>query len=178
MFCRLLKNFLLMADTTLKKFLHNKWSRRLIRFSAAIMLLGIMFFATCFGLGKIILHAKHCEAFMIDNTEVYTHINIPEIESIDCNFKSRERLKRVYFVIKKSVEAMPEYIRFSAFQSLNNLEGLKPLDFFRYNTDTLALQANKKSLFYKEHTYSDGAAYKALLDPSTGQVWINIIFEE
>lgn len=157
---------------------NHKWLKILLKIFAGILVFALMLIVGCYGLGKIILNAKHCEAFMIDNTEVHTHINIPKKETIDCNYNPKFKLKRVYFVIKMAEEPMPEYISLSEFKYLPQLDSLNTSDFFRYNKDTLLQQANKKSLFYKEHTYSDGEYYKALLDTSTGQVWINIRFPD
>jgi hypothetical protein len=169
-------NFFMKKELLMKGFFNNKWLRAPIKVLLVLIVFVLMLLAGCYGLGKIILHANKCEAFMIDNTEVHTHINIPEIDSIDCNYQPKAKRKRVYFVINKSKEPMRAYISFSEFKQLSALGGIKPYDFFRYNQDTFRQQVSKRSLFYKEHCYADGEHYKALLDTSTGQVWINIKF--
>lgn len=160
----------------MKGLFNNKWARALAKVLLAVIVFALLLLAGCYGLGKIILHANNCEAFMIDNTEVHTHINVPEIDSIDCNYQPKTKWKRVYFVINKAKESMQAYINFSEFKQLSALGDIKPNDFFRYNQDTFRQQVHKRSLFYKEHSYADGEQYKALLDTSTGQVWINIKF--
>jgi hypothetical protein len=160
----------------MKGLFNNKWVRALAKVLLAAIVFALLLMAGCYGLGKIILHANNCEAFMIDNTEVHTHINVPEIDSIDCNYQPKTKRKRVYFVINMAKEPMQAYINFSEFKQLSALGDIIPNDFFRYNQDTFRQQVHKRSLFYKEHSYADGEHYKALLDTSTGQVWINIKF--
>lgn len=139
-----------------------------------VLVLGFLtLMGSCYGLAWLMQKQRGCGAFLIDNMELHTHTDIPDIYAIDCDYREKERLKRVYYTIKKKQVPMPGYISFSEFIPLPEASAFNTGDFFRLNADTLA-RHKAIHLFYKEYTKSDGEYYKGLLDTSTGQVWLNL----
>jgi hypothetical protein len=134
----------------------------------------ILFMGGCYGLAKLVYISKGCKQLHIDNTEMHTGIDIPAKKEIDCNYSESQRLKRTYFVIDKTEVKMPRYIVFSEFKPLLNSAVLSTNDFFRLTQDTLYKLIKRNTLFYKEHCKASGEYYKALLDTTSGQVWVNL----
>lgn len=138
----------------------------------------ILFMGGCYGLAKLIYVSKGCEQFHIDNTEMHTDIDIPKINEIDCSYGKSQKLKRTYFVIDKTKIKMLRYIAFSEFKALANSHTFSLTDFFRCNADSIRKLNSRNTLFYKEESKDNGEYYKALLDSTTGQVWVNLKYAD
>lgn len=147
----------------------------------------ITLLASCYGFGKFLYHQNGCEAFQIDNTEMHTAIDIPDLLSGEgiseslayvCDYNPKTRIKRNFFIIDKASVKMPRYISFCEFKVLAPKSKFNTNDFVRFNSDTLNKLMGSQSLFFKERTKENGEYYKALLDSSSGQVWILLKYAE
>lgn len=158
--------------------LNNPLLRWTVNIILILSLLSLLFMGGCYGLTKLIYVSKGCEHFYIDNTEMHTGIDIPQTTSIDCVYNKQTKLKRIYFVIDKLNVRMPRYISFSQFKPLEKSLNFKTDDFMCFNEDSLKKRIQTNALFYKEHNVIGGEYYKALLDTSTGQLWINLKYAD
>jgi hypothetical protein len=155
----------------------NKYLRIFLLCVLVLVLGFITLIGTCRGLGWLMYKQRGCGAFQIDNMELHTRTDIPDIYDIDCDYNSTQKLKRVYFTIKKKQVQMTRYISFSEFVPLQSAGDFNMDHFFRLHADSLEGR-DMHHLFYKEHTKADGEYYKALLDTSTGQVWLNLQYTD
>lgn len=121
---------------------------------------------------RFIYKQKGCDAFNIDNMELHTHIDIPQNKVFSCDYNSKKKLKRIYFIIDKSRQSMPRYISFSGFSALPAGQQVPQDDFLQINIDSSAV------LFCKEQHKKNGEYYKALLDTASGAVWINLHYAD
>lgn len=154
-------------------YIQNKFVKIFLLCILVLVLGFLTLMGSCYGLGWLMQKQRGCGAFLIDNMELHTHTDIPDIHDIDCDYREIEKLKRVYYTIKKEQVPMPGYISFSEFSPLPEASEFDMNDFFRLNADTLQ-RHQSAHLFYKEYTKADGEYYKGLLDTSTGQVWLNL----
>ncbi|MFA9390678.1 MAG: hypothetical protein ACERKD_12770 [Prolixibacteraceae bacterium] len=86
---------------------------------AIIVAFLLLFMGGCVGLSKYIFSCKGCQQFNIDNTELRTGIDIPSVNSVDCN--SDGHIKVSTFVIDTSSLNMKEYISTNRFKFTDGL---------------------------------------------------------
>ncbi|MEM1325466.1 MAG: hypothetical protein AAGI23_05905 [Bacteroidota bacterium] len=78
---------------------------------AAVLLLGIGgLMSSYIGLSRHIYNRTDCERFNIDNIELRTGINVPQVLAEECACQTDGKLKQTSFVIDTSVVDINDYI--------------------------------------------------------------------
>lgn len=158
--------------------LNNHLLRKILWVLLVLLIVCVLFMGGCYGLAKLIYTSRGCEQFYIDNTEMHTGIDIPQKIYIDCNYKKPQKTKTVYYVIDKPNVPMQRYISFSEFKPIRAIPSTLAKDTFHFNADTLLHLQQRNTLFTKTYLATNGERYVALLDSSTGQVWINLTYAD
>lgn len=89
-----------------------------------LIVFGVSALVVLLGMGGIRLFVKHiynsnsCESFNIDNIELRTHIDIPDVNSVDCN--CNENIKTAKFILEPEVE-ISRYIKRNNFEKQGDL---------------------------------------------------------
>ena len=118
---------------------------------------------------------RDCEFANIDNIEMNVGINIPAIESSDCNYDEAKKEKSVYFKFDKEVN-IKEYCNSNKFSKLQtvNLEDYLDLN---YVGNSYPLKEGTDNFYCKtEKRYSNN--YHAILNIDTKELWIVISYKD
>ncbi len=118
---------------------------------------------------------RDCEFANIDNIEMNVGINIPAIESSDCNYDEAKKEKSVYFKFDKEVN-IKEYCNSNKFSKLQtvNLEDYLDLN---YVGNSYPLKEGTDDFYCKaEIRYSNN--YHSILNVDTKELWIVISYKD
>jgi len=134
-----------------------------VRAIKTILIFFLFFFATgamgCFCLGYLFHMQRTCEWGNIDNIELHTGVNIPQIKSCACEYDPVLNIKRSTFVIDKENMDLSRYISGNGF---------------------VKLRSNTRS--GSEHYCTAGAykgeGWKAILDKESGKLWIELKYKD
>jgi len=99
---------------------------------------------------KHIYNRTDCERFNIDNIELRTGVDIPEIKESEC--ESDGKIKKCEFILDTSKVALPHYIE------RNKL-------------------SKEDSLFVKRGDRED-TKYEVILNPVTAKLFVEIVYKE
>ncbi|MDG5492209.1 hypothetical protein [Psychroserpens sp. SPM9] len=86
---------------------------------AAFVLLMAMLYGGLHLFGKIIYDSQSCDMYNIDNIELRTGINVPQITSTDCECKDNRKFSK--FVIDTSKVDVDNYISRNDFTLIDDL---------------------------------------------------------
>ena len=118
---------------------------------------------------------RNCEFANIDNIEINVGINIPSVESSNCNYDEVKNEKSVYFKFDKDVN-INEYCSLNKFSKLktSNLEDYLDLNYTGNNNPF------KKGIdnFYSKSEARYSNNYHAILNAKTKELWIVISFKD
>ena len=118
---------------------------------------------------------RDCEFANIDNIEMNVGINIPSIESSNCNYDDVKKEKSVYFKFDKDVN-IHEYCNSNKFSKLQTANFEDYLD-LNYVGNSYPLKEGKDNFYFKKETrYSNN--YHAILNVDTKELWIVISFKD
>jgi hypothetical protein len=156
----------------------NNVIRKTLWVLLVLLMLCVVFMGGCYGMAKLIYASRGCEQFYIDNTEMHTGIDIPQKLYIDCAYNKEQKTKMVYYVIDKPNVPMQRYISFSEFKPLRVFPFTSSRDTFHFNADTMLRLQQRNTLFTKEYKDQSGERYTALLDTSSGQVWLQLTYAD
>lgn len=115
---------------------------------------------------KSIYNSHNCEWANIDNIEMRAMVDIPKIESSECQYDSITKTKKVLFVLNNELN-IGEYITKNKLQKLSELEKLSS---FNLKPEELA---NTENFYFREKT-TEWESYKIILEPKSGKLWINL----
>jgi len=115
---------------------------------------------------KNIYNSQNCEWANIDNIEMRAMVDIPKIESSECEYDSISKTKKVVFILEKELNT-EEYIKKNNLQKVTERGKLSS---FHLNSEELA---NSKTFYYREKT-TQWESYKILLDSKSGKLWIDL----
>ena len=118
---------------------------------------------------------RDCEFANIDNIEMNVGIDIPAIESSDCNYDEVEKEKSVYFKFDNEVN-IEEYCSSNKFSKLqtSNLDVYLDLN---YIGNSQPFNEGIDDFYCKsEARYSNN--YHAILNKATKELWIVISFKD
>ncbi|WP_204346074.1 hypothetical protein [Psychroserpens algicola] len=93
--------------------------KRLLIGLATIALFMAMLYGGFHLFGKIIYDSQSCELYNIDNIELRTGINVPEISSTDCECKDNRKVSK--FVIDTNTVDVNDYISRNDFTLVDDL---------------------------------------------------------
>lgn len=85
----------------------------------ALVLLMVMLYGGLHLFGKIIYDSQSCDMYNIDNIELRTGINVPQISSTDCECKDNRKFSK--FVIDTSKVDIDDYISRNDFTLIDDL---------------------------------------------------------
>lgn len=139
----------------------------------SMVLLSLFFMMGCFLLSKKIYREGGCEWANIDHIELHMGIDIPALkDTAVCIYDPRSKTKSVYFVLDKRTVPMQHYISHNHFKKLNAAVYFNFQRFNQFNKDTLEKVTTSGNLFFIEGSEKNTNQYKALLDSTTGQLWV------
>lgn len=107
-----------------------------------------------YGFSKIIYNSCNCDRFNIDNIELRTGINIPEIKSVACNYSEITKTKKSSFIMDIKEINIEDYIQ------KNKLE----------KSDNVNLYVKSNDI--KNHSY------KVILNKNTGKLEVEINYKD
>ncbi|MCK8479528.1 hypothetical protein [Psychroserpens algicola] len=93
--------------------------KRLLIGLAAFVFLIAMLYGGIHLFGKIIYESQSCELYNIDNIELRTGINVPQISSTDCECKDNRKVSK--FVIDTNTVDVNDYISRNDFTLVDDL---------------------------------------------------------
>lgn len=126
-----------------------------------------------------ITHMLDCEAFTIDNTEIRTQTDIPDLaENPVCTYDEVHKAKSNLFLIDKSVD-MKRYTT----RNLFTLVGTNPVPQFTYRKDfnkQISTHPHPEQLFTKNGQYigeesGNMDTWLYILDSASGEMWMEVI---
>ena len=123
--------------------------------------LGIHVFARTIG------NQRTCRWADVDNIKTQTHINIPKTKGSECKFIKEQNANMAFFDINKDKVNIGEYINQNKFKALET-DSLVVFELF-LGMDSIVNQDVFTDLYY-----SKGENWQALLNKSTGRLWITI----
>lgn len=156
-----------------KVFVMDKRIKRLIVF-LSIAVLGILFLILL-SFVNTIRKERNCEFANIDNIEINTGIDIPEIITSDCNYDEDFNLKYAYFKLKELDKT--DYIlrnRFEKFQTISHLNiGKDSILLDKINT----IEANLEHSHFVSNHRSDNNNV-VVFNSKTNELWVVIHFKD
>lgn len=145
-----------------------------------IALTGIFAFCTLVVFGYVSLansfrEQRNCEWANIDNIELHAHINIPKVESADCDcsYDEMTNTKKSIFTVKKYALNLDKYIKRNKLKKLNNLSEIDFNRFLNLEKDFLA-DAN---LYYRLNSSNEEHS-DILFDKTSGKLWVTINYQD
>ncbi len=140
-----------------------------------VLLFGGAFYALMYRIS----HGLDCEAFTIDNVEVRTQTDIPDLaEDPVCTYNEEHKAKSNLFLIDKSVD-MERYITRNHF----TLIGATPVPQFIYRKDFnkhISKHPHPEQLFTKSGQYigeesGNMDTWLYILDSASGEMWMEVL---
>ncbi|CAM3609707.1 hypothetical protein FLGE108171_05805 [Flavobacterium gelidilacus] len=64
-----------------------------------------------YAVSKMIYNSCSCEQFNIDNIELRTRINIPNVKNVECTYNERKKTKKATFLIDTEKIDLDYYIK-------------------------------------------------------------------
>ncbi|OJW82042.1 MAG: hypothetical protein BGO69_15705 [Bacteroidetes bacterium 46-16] len=144
-----------------------------------IVLAGVLAFggAALWGLRSFIRYIydrRDCEAFNIDNIELHTRVDIPEISTYSCVYSKELNTKLAHFDINKDQVDMDRYIRGNHFKQFSNSIRLDEL---LVNDIRFGELQDYSDIYYTSGSYH-GETWQTLLNKLTGRLWVIIRFKD
>lgn len=147
----------------------------------ALLVVAIVVALGCLGLMGLqafcdkIYESRDCDFANIDNIEMRTSIDIPEIHACDCRYDEREFAKKVTFIIDKKSLDLDDYITKHGFTKF-------PEDQQLHNSMAFAglKSADRAQLFYRSNESmrtSGRSLYRMALNPQTGKMWVYLRYD-
>lgn len=115
---------------------------------------------------KNIYNSQSCEWANIDNIEMRAMVDIPKIESSDCEYDTISKTKKVLFLLDKELDTDAYIIK----NKLQKVAETKTLSSFNLKPEELA---NAADFYFREKT-TEWESYKILLDSKSGKLWIDL----
>jgi hypothetical protein len=118
--------------------------------------------------GWRIYKQRNCEWANIDNIELHTHTNIPDINECSCNYDKTLNTKKSTFDVNMEKVDIAEYIRKGEFKPVQSESFLN--HFKTFQNDTINLE--KMNEFYFKESNNKNEDWKILLNKTSGRLWI------
>lgn len=115
-----------------------------------LVLCGIMFIVSVHLFGRHIFNTRSCEVFNIDNIELRTGVNIPEVTSTECQCNNDKKVSK--FIISTEHLDANKYIRSNNLKLVDNL-------------------------YIKEHD-NEYSTYKVIFDKETSELTVNLTYKK
>jgi len=114
---------------------------------------------------KNIYNSQSCEWANIDNIEMRAMVDVPKIESSECEYDTISKTKKVVFTLDKELN-VEEYI------SKNNLQKLASTE--KWSSLNLKPEEINTQTFYIREKTTQWESYEILLDSKSRKLWINL----
>ena len=117
-----------------------------------------------------IYKSRDCEFANIDNIEMHSRIDIPEIIDCDCRYDARVTAKKVTFTIDTANTDLDAFVKSNRFEKLGPDQTLHQS--LAFATD---LKPDNDHLFYRsnENSHRPGRdLYRMVLNRETGKLWV------
>ena len=128
--------------------------KKILLIVSTVLLFAILVAFGIYGFSKIIYNSCNCKRFNIDNIELRTGINIPEIKTVTCNYNEITKTKKSSFIIDTKEVNIEDYIQ----------------------KNKLA-KADENNLYTKSNDIKSHA-YKVILNKNTGKLEVQINFKD
>jgi len=115
--------------------------------------------------------SRDCDFANIDNIEMHSGIDIPEITDCDCRYDDREMAKKVTFTLNTNTVDMQAYAADNHFQKFEIDQPLHQSLAFAADLP----KTDRNRLYYRsnEEFIKPGKdLYRMVLNPETGKLWI------
>ncbi|MEM5564553.1 hypothetical protein WNY78_05540 [Psychroserpens sp. AS72] len=100
--------------------------------------------------GKFIYNTQSCEQFNIDNIELRTGVNIPEVTTTDCKCEDNKKVSK--FIIDTDNVDLDDYVTKNEFTRVDDL--------------------------YIKENDNKNSTYKVVLDKKTAELTVNLIYKD
>lgn len=113
-----------------------------------------------------IYQSQNCEWANIDNIEMRAMVDVPKIESSECEYDSIDKTKKAVFVLDKHLN-IQEYIAKNKLTKLSEAEKLASFDLIPEEIEAT------ETYYFREKT-TERESYKILLDSKSRKLWIDL----
>ena len=120
----------------------------------SILALGALGYGGLYLLVRTIHNQRSCVLYNIDNIEVHTGIDIPKIESFDCEYSKEQNTKMTRFDIDKAAVNIDRYIERNEFQKLEAKTDVEFEQFLKID-NSLADASTSADLYYTKGSYKE-----------------------
>lgn len=121
--------------------------------------------------GKKLYDSRSCDWGNIDNIELHTRTNIPDVTDSECRYDDVTHAKKVVFTLNKRTVDMAHYIAEGKFTKADSKEALPLADIAAFEKNTAAFD-NVDSLYFKKSDY-----YSMILDSESGKLWVYLKYD-
>ena len=118
---------------------------------------------------------RGCEFANIDNIEINIGVDIPKIETSECNYDTLTNIKSVYFKFKKLNDQ--EYIVKNKLTKLNDIMDLEPESMKAFLGDISSINENPNSIYIKSGNRKNNTHF-AVYNALTNEFWAVVHFKD
>ena|SRR5688572_27070883 len=119
-------------------------------------------------LGLTIVNSKGCDQIVIDTNELHSGIDIPDVDFINCYFDEQRKIRVSIYKLKLNAVYLDAYI--SKFKLID------PITFSEIIRLPIKEQPTTNKLFETDGS-KWGNAWKYVVEPETGILWVEIIYD-
>lgn len=142
-----------------------------------LVLLGGMAYFGLRGTVRYIIAQRDCSWFIIDNIELHTRINIPDLKGdMDCTYNKEQNAKTARFEINTEDVDMDNYISRNEFRKIQSLADV-PLDELLSKEQSLQRAMGSPDLYYTSGAHK-GETWQGILDKTTGTLWVLLRYRD
>ncbi len=120
---------------------------------------------------QVIYNQRTCEWANIDNIELHTSIDIPDIISCDCEYKREKNTKIVRLEIDENAVDLNRFIQMNKFKKVQSAADLSPKLLLIDSMDNNLIASS--DLYYTNSSF-EGENWQAVLNANTGILSIRI----
>jgi hypothetical protein len=118
---------------------------------------------------------RRCEFANIDNIEINIGVDIPKIETSECNYDTLTNIKSVYFKFKKLNDQ--EYIVKNKLTKLNDIMDLEPESIQAFLGDISSINENPNSIYIKSGSRKNNTHF-VVYNAFTNEFWAVVHFKD
>lgn len=148
----------------------------IIILSIVILLSGVGHFGLR-GFARLIYQQRTCEWANIDNIEMHTDINIPDIIACNCEYTKYTNTKHSQFLVDKKKVNINQYIIKNNFRKLTSESNNILANFHTTQKDFRSPNLSETAVLYSKQS-DQNDKWIALLDSSMGILWVYIEYRD
>ncbi len=129
-----------------------------------------------FGFTRLIYNQRNCSWANIDNIEMHTHTDIPDITTSNCEYIKEENVKIACFEINTTTVNIDKYIHNNLLKKLPLTTDVKFDERLKEKSKLDELRESG-TFFYKVDSHN-GELYQILLNSKSGQLCVYIKYKD